>query len=491
MRALRLSAWGMLAAALFAGCGDDGDTTTSSAVTATSSSSGVGGSGGAGGEAAGTGGSGTGGGPTAAWSRTFGGGKSDIGRAIAVDPNGEIVVVGHFAETVTFGGGALTAVGGEDIFVLKLDAAGNTLWTRAFGGAEDDEGLDVGIDSAGNVIFVAAFEGEVDFGGGALVGAGKKDLALVKLAPDGTHLWSKRIGNSANDSSAELSVHPSGEIALAGPYKGALSFDGDAISAVGTSDNLFVARVDANGAYVWTNHFNDSFDIGLWPSGVALDADGSVVVTGPYAGSVNFGGGALPNGGSLFVVKLNSLGLHAWSKGYGDGSPQQPNDARIDGAGHILLAGGFEGTVDFGGGPLTSAAAMDIFVTELDSSGAHLASQRYGGALDQAAEAAASGAGKVVLTGTFDGDVNFGGGALTSAGGLGDVLVAAHTSVGEGHVWSASYGDGAVSTQAGYDLAVEASGAVIVTGTFGGVVDFGAGPHQATHVDVFVTKFAP
>jgi hypothetical protein len=59
----------------------------------------------------------------------------------------------------------------------------------------------------------------------------------------------------------------------------------------------------------------------------------------------------------------------------------------VDGAGNVLLTGDFDGTVDFGGGPLTSAGSDDIFVAKLDAQGNHLWSKRFGDSYYQQADA--------------------------------------------------------------------------------------------------------
>jgi hypothetical protein len=60
------------------------------------------------------------------------------------------------------------------------------------------------------------------------------------------------------------------------------------------------------------------------------------------------------------------VGLHyLWSKRFGDTGYQNATATAVDGAGNVLLTGNFVGTVDFGGGPLSSAGGYDIFVAKL------------------------------------------------------------------------------------------------------------------------------
>lgn len=97
------------------------------------------------------------------------------------------------------------------------------------------------------------------------------------------------------------------------------------------------------------------------------------------------------------------------------------------------------------------------------------------------------GSGNVLLTGTYRGSVDFGGGPLVSAGGGKDVFLAKFDAAGN-HLWSGGFGDW--WDDVGYGVTVDATDNVIVTGTSRNQIDFGLGPLD-TEKDVVVAKFAP
>ncbi|SVD69385.1 uncharacterized protein METZ01_LOCUS422239, partial [marine metagenome] len=114
------------------------------------------------------------------WAKSFGGTKQDVGNSVAVDSSGNVYTTGFFQGTADFDPGAgttnLTTTGpevGDDVFVSKLDSAGDLLWVKGFGGAEysfygpDDRGYSVALDSSGNVYITGQFLGTVDFDPGA------------------------------------------------------------------------------------------------------------------------------------------------------------------------------------------------------------------------------------------------------------------------------------------------------------------------------------
>jgi hypothetical protein len=142
-----------------------------------------------------------------------------------------------------------------------------------------------------------------------------------------------------------------------------------------------------------------------------------IVLAGVAYGEVDFGGGPLLSAGQSDIVaaKLDAAGKHLWSKRFGDGDPQHGYSVATDGAGNVVLTGLLYGTVDFGGGPLTSAGGSDIFVAKLDAFGNHVWSKRFGDASTQfGASVAVDSPGNVLLYGTVD----FGGGPVPNGGGV-------------------------------------------------------------------------
>ena len=102
-------------------------------------------------------------------------------------------------------------------------------------------------------------------------------------------------------------------------------------------------------------------------------------------------------------------------------------DVSVNAAGEVVLTGSFGAQIDFGGGALTSAGDHDVFVARFDADGEHVWSQRFGDAGYQNGVAAIwSPAGQLALAGEFYGTVDFGGGPLVEAGN-GDAFVVMFT----------------------------------------------------------------
>ena len=108
-----------------------------------------------------------------------------------------------------------------------------------------------------------------------------------------------------------------------------------------------------------------------------------------------------------------------WVRGFGDATDQVgPAHLAVDRAGNVVLAGALQGTIDAGGGQLTSLGASDVLVVKLDPAGNHLWSLRLGDAEPQQANAIALvGATGAAIVGSLSGAPTFGATKLTSAGG--------------------------------------------------------------------------
>jgi len=391
--------------------------------------------------------------------------------------------------SVDLGGGLLPGRG-EDVFIAKYDASGTHIWSKNFGDRNTDAGLGVAVDDADNILVTGVFCGTVDFGGGPFTCVGGQfDAFLAKFDASGNHLWSNHFGGTGTERGYSVATDASGNVVVTGSFERTVDFGGGSLTTSHLSD-IFVAKYDANGNHLWSHRFgNTRRDEGF---GISVDSSDNVLVTGYTGGLVDFGGGPLDSPGlnDIFVVKLEPDGNHVWSRTYGDYLYNQGNGITLDEAGDVFVTGSFSGTVDFGGGPFTATPGFDdMFLIKLDPNGSHLWSKAVGGnSLDRGIAVAVDGLGHVVATGRFRGTADFGGGPITSEGQTHDVFLAKYDSHGN-HVWSRGF-SGTGQTDIGNGVAFNASGNVLVTGTFNFTADFGSGPFNSAGIhDIFVAKF--
>ena len=157
-----------------------------------------------------------------------------------------------------------------------------------------------------------------------------------------------------------------------------------------------------------------------------MDAEGDVVVVGSYSGTIDFGGGLLTSQGNIdiFVLKLSgSDGSYLWAKRFGAGNADTAWDVEIAANNEIVVTGTIRSNVDFGAGPLGFAGDDDIFLARFTSAGAVLWAKSYGtGGNDRVNDMALDSLGSPVLVGEHPGPIDFGGGFLPHVG-LEDIFI--------------------------------------------------------------------
>lgn len=427
------------------------------------------------------------------WSKAFGDDLPQAGSCIGTDTEGNALVAGTLFGSADFGGGPLVSGGKSDIFLAKLRAAdGAHIWSRRFGDVDEQQAVSLVLTANNDVGLVGSFHGSVDFGGGELKSSGSGDVFVTRLSGvDGTHLWSKAFGDPANQNAAAGVIDPSGDFVVVGGFNGALDFGNGPLLSNGNGD-IFVAKLAGkDGALLWSRAFGDSEYQGA--AGVAVDGAGDVFIVGGFAGTIDFGGGPLTGQGNIdaFVTKLaGNDGSYLWSRTFGDSENQVATGATIDAKGNVVVVGQFGGTVDFGSGPISSQTANDIFIVKLAGS--------EGKGIWSRASFDADGDEilRSVATDQWDNLVLTGEftGTLDFGGGpltaiKSDIFVAKLAPDNGKHVWSKKFGK--QGTEDANSVATDSSGAVFLTGSFEDV-SFGCESLVAAGAgDAFVTKLSP
>ncbi len=401
---------------------------------------------------------------------------------------------GWFQGTVTIGGQSLTSAGTNDAFVAKLDAAtGDAVWAVRFGSTDLDSTAGIAVDTSGDVIVTGKFKGAVNFGGGALTSAGDSDIFVVKLAgATGAHVWSKRFGGTGNDGSGGAVVtSATGEVVVGGAYgSSSITFGGSALTNAGPGvGDLYLAKLaNADGAHVWSKRMGGAASDTL--TGLAIDASGDLVITGEFLGTTNLGGSDLVSAGSsdILLAKYGAaLGAHLFSFRYGSTAADSGSDVAVDSARRILLTGSFQGTVSFGGPtPLTSVTGRDVFLVRYSLAGAHDWSKSFAStSTDYAGGVTVGATDDVTIIGSFSGTLNLGGDDLTSAGTGLEVFLGTFAAATGDHLGSVR--QGGTGQENGVDVAEAPDGRLYCVGHFDGFAEFGGLGHLAEGgVDGFI-----
>ncbi len=308
---------------------------------------------------------------------------------------------------------------------------GAPLWLRSYDAAQITS---LATDSLGNVVLA------------------RSGAELTKLSCAGTRLWSKPLGS-------QVAVDDQDGVYVAGTFTDTLSVDASVLQAQGTQ--AFFAKLDSDGNVVELLALGAA---GGAIDSLAVDGDRNVAVSGPVFGT----------------VKLDAAGSVLWRKPFS-------GKLRFDRAGNLLVTGELVGALDFGTGTLTSRGGSDVLLLKLAPDGTTIFARNFGdaGALQRAEAIALDDQDNVVVTGTFDGRLDFGAGALelTPAGCSSDAWCVTDGFVvkldAQGQVlWSLALGP--MRSLSG--VALDASGNVVISGALPG----GVRPFRQT----FIAKLA-
>lgn len=258
------------------------------------------------------------------WTRTFGGTAADQGYDVRQTNDGGYIITGR---TSSFGSGP------DNVYLLKTDANGILTWTKTYGGPNPDYG---------NAVQQTADGGYIIGGVTYSFPPGDKNAYLIKTDTAGNLSWSKTFGGTADDDASAVQQTSDNGYILAG---------GTESSGSGGAD-VYLIKTDANGDTLWTKALGGtSYENG---AGVQQTTDGGYIICGKTS---SFGVGST----AVYLVKTDLGGNVIWSKTYGGaGSFQDVAYSVQQTADHGYVLTGF--VTSFG-------VASDVYLIKTDSSG--------------------------------------------------------------------------------------------------------------------------
>lgn len=317
------------------------------------------------------------------WVKTYDG---SLGFTISSGTSGEVILVGAFQSTIDFDPGPSTFTmsnnaNSTDIFISKLDNAGNFIWAKRIGSGQYDSGIDGEIDASGNIIALGCFTGQVDFDPGpnsVLLNSNAvfEQLFILKLDPAGNFIWVKSTGSFNNSSSTlearDITLDPAGNLLIGGNYEGQIDFDPSpatyTLAAAGLTD-VFILKLDAQANFLWVRTINGtSMDRLL---NVTTNSLGAVYALGTFSSSIDFDPGLstlslTAVNMDLFISKYSSAGSFDWAFNVGGSSADMNGNLNADDAGRLYLCGGFGSTFNFEIPPstytLSPQSSADVFI---------------------------------------------------------------------------------------------------------------------------------
>lgn len=312
------------------------------------------------------------------WAQTFGAKREDVANAVAVNGN-TVVVVGSFLDEIEIGTFRKKAAGSDDIFIAAFDTDGNPEWLWTAGGIDSDGVNAIAASPDGGWVIGGSFTDAIDIVAGtktaSLVSKGRTDALLIKLAAGGETEWVKQFGGRYDDTILHVATDANNNIFVQGVFKDIANWGGEDLKAGGGSDNdVVLAKYDTNGDHVWSKRFGNAFN--EVAGGVAVDPAGNVTIVGSFEnkGTISFGENddhVSLGEADVYVARFSNDGKLQWARTFGGDRVDVGFGVAVDRAGNAVVTGWFEGTVDFGTGNAVSTKNLnkDVFVLKLNAKG--------------------------------------------------------------------------------------------------------------------------
>ncbi len=283
---------------------------------------------------------------------------------MAHDAAGNIYIAGTMWQTCTFDKTTITSVGDEDVFLVKYDRDGNQLWVKHSAGINREESGGVAVDHSGNVYICGYFRAYYDTSnifGRKAISKGEEDLFVAKLDANGNVVWLKTAGGKSEDKffTGSMAADANDNIYITGRIVDTAYFGNITVASPHRGLDAFVAAYDKHGNELWGQALGGSFN---YPFGraVTIDKSGNIYATG-VVGDYE----------ALYIVKYNVQGTMLWAKKFdGPNSYLQGYDITTAPNGNLYIAGGLDGTVTFGNKNLANNIhGFQSFILACDTAG--------------------------------------------------------------------------------------------------------------------------
>lgn len=265
------------------------------------------------------------------WTRTYGGTGDDYAYSVQQTTDEGYIIAGY---TNSFGND-------EQVYLIKIDSLGDTLWTKNYGGASGDYGYSVQQTTDGGYIIAGRTYSFGNF----------EQVYLIKTNPVGDTLWTKTFGGTGMQRGWSVKQTTDGGYIITG--------DDFSIE----NGKVYLIKTDSLADTLWTRHYGESL-LGDGGASVQQTIDGGYIITGVAL--------TMPHNHHVLLIKTDSLGNNPWSRTYGDesgGDYSYGRSVRQTTGGNYIIAGKTDG-----GDPY-----YQVYLIKTDTLGNLLWFQTYGG----------------------------------------------------------------------------------------------------------------
>lgn len=311
------------------------------------------------------------------WAKSFGGNRRDEAIAVVCDKIGNIYVTGFFeSSTIVFDTLEIYKAIGSTPFIIKLNSEGTTIWAKSGYGnySSSKRGYDITLDKQGNIIMAGYFAGSMSFDNKYINSYGLRTPFLVKYQPDGKQIWIRSGLIDGGDWELDDVREPinictdnKSNIILTGYFENSFTVATYEFESAGKTD-IYIAKYTAEGYPEWIKTIGGN--LGDYPTSIKSDINGNIYIAGTFESEqINFDSLSLYNSGyfNIFLAKYRSNGKLIWAKKFGSDYSDFVKSLTLDSAANCYLTGtSHSRVIVFGKHKLLNAI---FYVVKFDSTG--------------------------------------------------------------------------------------------------------------------------
>lgn len=365
--------------------------------------------------------------------RTLGGIGNESLDALEVMEDGNIIIAGSFEQSLEVGGEMLTSAGEEDVYCSIYNATGNHVQSFQIGGSFEEEL--VAVTSSGNLITLfGSYNLQANFDSIELeTSLGTKGLFLTQYNTEGEVQWAHSIEGNILSISGDMASGENGTLYITGYFYDTLIVQQDTLIANSTEGDLFVAKFTNDGILEWISQAgNDGI---MRSTSIAIDSNEDIIISGKFKGEASFSGETIQTNTAdhdIFVAKLNNTGDFLWAKKIGGVFEEEFVSIAVDENRNIYMTGYFLGVMssEEGWEIQTTGINLNAYLIQLNPNGLVNWGFSIGGTNDDYGIDISVADDRIVVTGYFQNETNWGNGDLVAEGGI-DALVATYNLDGD------------------------------------------------------------
>ena len=279
---------------------------------------------------------------------SFGGPDEELLRFVSIDNDGNIILSMMFTGFINFNGTDYYSFGGQDILLIKFDSAFAVTWVKHFGTGLTDyiKGMDV--DDENNIMIFGKFKDQIDFDDITLTSAGSTDLYIVKFNAAGETLFAFSEGGSMYEDANALDIGANGDFFISGTFFGETVVHGQTLQTINPT-GIYLAKYNAGGDFQWVEVIDGNKLIPVLF--LKANDDGNIYIAGNFQKDVTFGNTTLSTGEfdqDVFVAGYHADGVPFWALQGHSSSSDVVKCIDIDIAGNVCLAGYYQAQIHFG-----------------------------------------------------------------------------------------------------------------------------------------------